>query len=391
MDAVIAGPGRQHIRAIAGEQRVVRRAGGHQEALDAAEDEPAVGCLQVGADGTGGTAERIGEGGQGDAIFRRQGRTQHIVATARVPGVAAGKAHQGVGALAGGQVIGEEEAARHDPVIAGTGDQGEMLGADEAAQAAEIMHGRKLVEVDGDRHHRRSGVIHIEIDAGAEIRGVDAGATDHGVVAAAAEQRVVAIAAFEAIMAGQPVDPVMAVEAAQHVVERAAEHQVVARIRFAEAGAAGELQFLDVGIRRDADVHQRDDAVDPAAGAVEVLIDQIAGMVHAIGVVAGAADHGIGAGAAIEAVPAGAAVQDVIAATPRQRVVAARAAEAVGVRIAGQLVARPVAIGAGDVLDAEQPVALRLAAAAAPGFEVDDHADGSSAVDREIPACAAIE
>ena len=125
-------------------------------------------------------------------------------------------------------------------------------------------------------------------------RGIGAGAADESVVAAAASERVVAALAVERVVASVAGDDVG-----------------VAVAGTVDVAAASQRQVLDIGAERVADrrLHR-------VGARVERFRHHVAGVVDDVGVVAGAADHGVGAGPAVERVVARAAVDQVAAAGP---------------------------------------------------------------------------
>src|SRR5262249_9221914 len=110
---------------------------------------------------------------------------------------------------------------------------------------------------------------------------------------------VVAEAADHGILATLPVEQVVAGIAGQPVGEAIADAGEIAR--------AGENQILDAGAEREAD-----GTVDRVDAGASGLVHEIAGVIDPIGVVTGAAAHGVGAAAAVEDVGGGVADEEVV-------------------------------------------------------------------------------
>ena len=105
------------------------------------------------------------------------------------------------------------------------------------------------------------------------------------------------------------------------------------------------------------------------------------------GVVPRPAVEHIRARAAADHVVARATQQGIVARPAQQNVVARPAGQQVGIAIAGQDV---VERGAGHVLDIDQRIALRVAAGAGAGVEIDRDPDRAGAVVDQIGACPAV-
>src|SRR5262245_40750246 len=188
----------------------------------------------------------------------------------------------------------------------------------------------------------RAGIVrerdHDELERVGVVRGVGPGA---------ALERVGAVAAIERIVAGAAVE---------HVVEDVA----CQRVAVARAG-----QVLDADERVAVGVAARGHVVDERngdAGARGVVGRRIG---------AETAVEEVGAAAALERVAVVLAEQAVVAAETDEEVVAVEAAQLVGAAVAAELV---VMSGAGEVLDADERVALGFTARARAQRERDVHA-----------------
>ena len=113
------------------------------------------------------------------------------------------------------------------------------------------------------------------------------------------------------------------------VVSRAAEDEVVklvaGQVDGRRANAAVDLQLLDLGAGRQGVARAGDDVVPSAFAGI--FPDDVAGVVHVIGIVVGAAVHDVGAAAADEIVLAGQAAQYVALAVADQDVLTSGAGE----------------------------------------------------------------
>ena len=141
-----------------------------------------------------------------------------------------------------------------------------------------------------------------------------AGSFRHRIAGRIDDIGVVAGAAGHGVVAGAAVEHVVAAVAGQRVVEGVAGG--------VDGAGAGQRQVLDVGAERVADARLH------RVGAFACSFGHgIAGRIHHIGVVAGAAAHGVVAGAAVEGVVARTTVQRIVAAEARDRIFLAGAGQ----------------------------------------------------------------
>src|SRR5687768_6864924 len=204
-------------------------------------------------------------------------------------------------------------------------------------------------------------------DAGAEQHAVGGkvgvGVGDEVAAAAASDEiGICSLSASQQIIARTAVENVVAAAAAEGVGSAIADNRVVPAIAGAiDDSGAGEDQILDVSAEGAGD-----GALHRVDALVRLLCDEIAGVVHDVGVVAGAADHPVVGGAAIEQIVAGPAIeivavalaqQPVVAGAAVDGVVAAAAAQGVVAGAAGDDVVERVA-GAGEIAGADIGQAL---------------------------------
>src|SRR5205085_1942884 len=229
------------------------------EVLDVGGEGVAVGGGAAGGAAAGELDDGVGDGVDGEAVVsgaagelvRPRAAVQHVIARAAVDLVGAAVADDGVGEAVAGAVD------------RGASGQGQVLDL-----GCERVGNRGLDEVRAvarDLGDRVGGVVH----------GI-------GVVAAAADHRV---------RAGAAVDKVCGGVAGDGVGERVAGA--------VDRGDAGQDQVLDVGAEG---VGNR--GLDGVRAFARGLGDRVGGVVHDIGVVAGAAGHRIRAEASVERVVA---------------------------------------------------------------------------------------
>ncbi len=307
---------------------------------------------------------RVGVGDRVDAVAAAQAvparaAFERVVAVAAVEGVGPAAAADGVvGAAAVEQVRGRIAGQR-------VGEAGAEDALDRGIGVARRIPGGGVgLEVDHDAGGR-----------GRVVGGVDAVAADQRVRAVAAAQAVVALAALEAVGAET---------AGEHVRARAAGKRVGRVVAGDGVGVVGADDVFDpevavaLGIGAEADRGREVD--DDRPGRTRV----------ARGVRAVAAEELVAAGPAGQRVVADAAVEQVRAEPAVEPVRPAGADQRIGVLPAGEL----VGVGRSeDALDADQDVAVRLAARAGaePGRERDRDRRGRRAVVGRVEAGAAVE
>ena len=193
-----------------------------------------------------------------------------------------------IGVVAGTASHGVVAGAAAEHVVAGVADEGvveAVAGGVDGAGAGE----RQVLDVGAQR----------VADAGLHRVGAFAGGFRHRVARRIHHVNVVAGAADHGVAAGA---------AAEHVVAGVADEGVVERIAGGvDVAGAGERQVLDVGSQRvaDAGLHR----VGARAGRFR---HRVAGRVHHVGIIAGAAAHGVVASPAVEHVVAGVADERVV-------------------------------------------------------------------------------
>ena len=327
IDPILAAAAADGIGAGAGIDHVVAKASGdHRSRHRRAED------VVMGRAGhildrhqrvAGGVAAR---GGAGREIDRHAGRRGGIIdgvaARAAVQHVGARAARQYVVTSATGQHVGPGVAGQH--VVVGRARDVFEIADDIALGIAAGRRPRRQI----DRHALRGRRIVQRVDTRAAIQDVGTRAPANGVVAGTAGQRVGAGIAD------------------QHVVKRAAGDGLDPGQRIALRIAAA------AGLGREVDAH---------AGAGCGIIR---------GIEAVAADQRISTRAADQHVIARSAPQRIVARAADQHIVAGAAGQHVGAVIAAQHV---VVTRAGQVLDRNQRIALRVAARRGAGGQIDPH------------------
>ncbi len=210
----------------------------------------------------------------------------------------------GVGAVAQPEVVGVAPARAAQQVVArpaavGVGVAPPVLAPVGAAQdvvAGAAGEGVALVAAIED------------VIALAAEEGVDAVTADQGVVAGTAVEEVVAVVPVEGVVAAEAVDLVVTRPAVEDVRAAVAGDDVVQGVAGAvDVGGAGQVEVFNVVGERIGDRR-----LDRVGAFVDVLGDDVAHVVHDVGVVAGVARHGIGIETAVEGVVAVAAVEGVV-------------------------------------------------------------------------------
>ena len=249
---------------------------------------------------------------------------QRVVAGAAIDEVVAGIADQQVGEAIAGEIdVGIARQHRHLDVA---------LDVDGIRQ------------VDGDRRLHpveavRAGLVDDVADIVDDV-GVVAGTALHEIGTGPAQKRVDARTALQRVVAGAAVDEVVATIADQQVGEAiAGEVDVGIARQHAHLDGAPEMDGI-----RHVDGDRRLHPVE-AVRAGHALVDDVAGIVDDVGVVAGAAEHLVGARAAVEIVIANewrggflVAVENIVAGAAIEMVVAVATAQLVVVAVSGDRV-----------------------------------------------------
>ena len=196
------------------------------------------------------------------------------------------------------------------------------------------------------------GVVEEVVDTALDA--VGAGDVGDRVGSAVDDEHIVAVGALERVGAGAAIDRVVAVVAGDDVVV------LVAGGGQCRPVIDGKVQRQVFQAEAEGVVDRGDDRVHATVGVVEGFDNDIANVVHVVGVVLGATADRVCAGAAVKGVDAVAAVEYVGAITAAQRVVAAPAVERVGARPALQPVVVAAAVdavvaGAAGLVDRQHP------------------------------------
>ena len=299
---VVAGTAGERVDAGAAIERVIAAVAGERIGAAVAGDAVVLCVAGAGHIGAAGQGQVLEVGGKRRGERRADFVTAGIGAFERdIAGVVdhvnivAQAASQGVGAAAAIENIGALVAV--DAIVR------RVAGAVDVAAAGE----RQIFQADAQRIRDRAVDT---VDAGAGFDDAVAGVVDH--------VEVVAAAAGEGVGAAAAIEGVVAAAAGDRVAGGVADDVVGAAVAAAgNAGHAIEKQVLEPAAerKRNQAVHH----IDAGAAGTGALVDDVAGRVDVIDVVAGAASHRVVAGAAIDGVVAGVAVDAVVAAVGEDR------------------------------------------------------------------------
>ena len=438
---VVAAAAVKLVAAAAGDQDIIARTADQRIGRRAARDRVVIGRALDHLDRDEHIARRVARRA---ASIQRQ---RHARARSRIVcGVDAAAAIQRIGPGPAGQRIVARAAVQR--IVAGRTDQAVVVDRSDhrldIGQQVALGGPARADHAVQPHRHRRVGLRIIRgVEPGAAIEQVGSGAADHRVVAIAAGDRVAAGAADQQVVARPAVQRIAAGAAGQGVVigrpgqlldrdqhiARGIAHRAGARhqrdrdrrggiriVRGIEAVAAiqrvgtaapaedvipraARQRIVARGTQQGVVVGRSDQVLDAdqlvalgraavADRAVDRHIDPGGGAGIIDRVEPGAAIEHIGPGPAVQRIVAIAAQQRVIARAARKDVVARPARQRVIARTAGQM----VVIGRPDhAFDADQGIALGIAAHADAAIERHRDRSGRSAVIDSVVAGAAIE